>query len=89
MATVRLKIDIAGTVGDEAWRALKPFEHAQAVAFGPEIGGSGACMHPAREPHREGEWQAARVAVPTYLMAQYAVRHYLEQERVLDADIED
>jgi len=88
MATVRLKIDVAGTVGDDAWRGLKPFEHAQAVAYGPEVGGSGPCVHPAAEPHRPGEWRGARVTVATYLLAQYAVRHYLEQDRVLDADIE-
>jgi hypothetical protein len=88
MATVRVKIDIAGTIGDEAWRGLKPFEHAQAVAYGPEVGGSAACSHAPREPHRAGEWRAARVTVATYLLAQYAVRHYLEQDRVLDADIE-
>jgi hypothetical protein len=88
MATVRLKIDVAGTVGDEAWRSLKPFEPVQAVAYGAQQGGSGACRHAPGEPHRVGEWRGARVTVATHLLAQYAVRHYLEQDRVLDADIE-
>jgi hypothetical protein len=88
MATVRVKIDVAGTLGDEAWRRIRPFDQAQAVVYGAEVGGSGACAHSPEEPHRAGEWRVARVTVPTYLLAQYAVRHYLEQDRVLDADIE-
>ena len=50
MSTVRLKIDVAGTIGDKAWREIK---------------------------------------LQTPLLAQYAVSHYLEQERVLDADVID
>lgn len=88
MATVRVKIDIGGTLGDEAWRGLKPFDQAQALVYGAEQGGSGPCAHPDHVPHSAGEWRIARVTVPTYLLAQYAVRHYLEQDRVLDADIE-
>lgn len=88
MATVRVKIDIAGTIGDEAWRGLRPFDQAQSAVYAAEQGGSGPCKHPAGTPHTAGEWRIARVTVATYLLAQYAVRHYLEQDRVLDADIE-
>jgi hypothetical protein len=88
MPIVRLKIDIGGTVGEEAWRALRHFDEAQAAFFGAEFGSSGPCSHPAGTPHPRGEWRGAEVLVPTSLMAQYAVSHYLEQQRVLDADIE-
>jgi hypothetical protein len=32
---------------------------------------------------------SAKIIVANRLLADYAVSHYLEQERVLDADIED
>lgn len=88
MPIVRVKLDVSGTLGDDAWRTLRPFEHAQQMAYGPAVGSSGPCGHPPEEPHRPGEWQAARITVPDHLLAQYAVRHFLEQQRVLDADIE-
>ncbi len=46
MATVRLKIDVSGTIGDEAWRAIPPYEEIQSAAFGPQFGSSGPCKHP-------------------------------------------
>jgi len=88
MASVRLKIDIAGTVGDEAWRRIKHFGEIQGAAFGPEYGSSGDCQHPAGAPHAKGEWRGALIKLPTPLLAQYAVSHYLEQPGVLDADVE-
>jgi hypothetical protein len=88
MAVVRLKIDVAGTAGDEAWRAIKQFDQIQSAAFGPEFGcGGGACHHPTGAPHGKGEWLGAEIRLQTPLLAQYAVSHYLEQPRVLDADV--
>jgi hypothetical protein len=89
MATVRLKIDVSGTVGDEAWRQIPPYEEIQSALFGPQFGSSGPCKHPASAPHPKGEWIGAEVKVATPLLAQYAVSHYLEQDRVLDADVVD
>ena len=89
MSTVRLKIDVSGTVGDEAWRQIKPYEEIQSAAFGPQFGSSGPCKHPPNAPHSKGEWVGAEVKVATPLLAQYAVSHYLEQDRVLDADVVD
>lgn len=89
MSTVRLKIDVSGTLGDEAWRQIKPFDQIQSAKFGPEFGSSGACKHPVNAPHAKGEWIAAEIRLQTPLLAQYAVSHYLEQERVLDADVVD
>ncbi len=87
MPLVRLKIDIAGTTGDEAWRALQHHDEAVQARFGPAVGGT-KCRHEQDVPHRAGEWWAAEIEMSTPLTAQYAVSHYLEQPRVLDADVE-
>jgi hypothetical protein len=87
VAIVRLKLDIAGTRDDEAWRNLKQFDQAESTAFGARFGSSGPCRHPLDAPHVKGEWRGAEIRLPTSLLAQYAVSHYLEQDRVLDADI--
>lgn len=86
MAKVRLKIDVGGTTGDEAWRNLKHFEQFESAEFGQRFGGS-MCRHAAYMPHAKGEWIGAEITVQTPLLAQYAVSHYLEQDRVLDADV--
>jgi hypothetical protein len=87
MSIVRLKIDVSGTTGDEAFRHLKHFDQIQSASFGPRFGSSGACKHPASGPHPKGEWIGAEIRLQTPLLAQYAVSHYLEQDRVLDADV--
>ena len=87
MSLIRLKIDVSGTLGDEAWRNLKQFDQIQSAAFGPEFGSGHPCNHPANVPHGKGEWIGAEVHLQTALLAQYAVAHYLEQDRVLDADV--
>ncbi len=89
MVIVKLKIDVSGTVGDEAWHSLAQFPESQSGAFGPQFGSSGACKHAPHQPHTKGEWMGAEIVVPTSLLAQYAMSHYLEQERVLDVDIEE
>jgi hypothetical protein len=87
MTTVKLKIDVSGTVGDEAWRKLHQFDEIQSAAFGPKFGSSGVCKHALNAPHAKGEWIGAEIKLETPLLAQYAVSHYLEQDRVLDADV--
>jgi len=87
MTIVKLKIDVSGTVGDEAWRNLRQFDEIQSAAFGPRLGSSGACKHAPDQPHAKGEWIGAEIRLETPLLAQYAVSHYLEQDRVLDADV--
>jgi hypothetical protein len=89
MSTVRLKIDVSGTIGDEAWRKLRHFDQIESAAFGPVFGSGGNCKHPADKPHGKGEWIGAEIKLGTPLLAQYAVSHYLEQDRVLDADVVD
>ena len=87
MSTVRLKIDVSGTLGDEAWRGIKQFDQIQSAKFGPRFGSGGTCKHDPATPHPKGEWIGAEIKLQTPLLAQYAVSHYLEQERVLDADV--
>ena len=87
MAIVRLKIDVSGTVGDEAWREIKQFDQIQSADFGPQFGSGGCCNHAPGAPHGKGEWIGAEIRLLTPLLAQYAVSHYLEQDRVMDADV--
>jgi len=100
MSIVRLKIDVSGTVGDEAWREIKQFDQIQSADFGPQFGSGGlSTTHVAtaasavppnearRNPYPKGAWIGAEIRLQTPLLAQYAVSHYLEQERVLDADV--
>ena len=89
MPIVKLKIDVGGTIGHEAWYGIHQFPENQGAFFGPEFGSSGECKHPANNPHPKGEWIGAEVMVATSLLAQYAMSHYLEQDRVLDVDIEE
>ena len=89
MSTVRLKINVSGTVGDEAFRKLNQYEEIQSAQFGPAFGSSGPCKHAPNAPHARGEWIGAEIKVATPLLAQYAVSHYLEQDRVIDADVID
>jgi hypothetical protein len=100
MPIVKLKIDVSGTIGDEAWREIKPFEQIQSAAFGLQFGSGGLSASPvakaasavrpseaSRTPYPKGAWIGAEIKLQTPLLAQYAVSHYLEQERVLDADV--
>jgi hypothetical protein len=87
MTTVKIKIDVSGTMGDEAWRSLQQFEQIKSADFGPQFGSSAACQHPSNTPHLPGEWIGAEIELETPLLAQYAVYHYLKQRRVLDADV--
>jgi hypothetical protein len=87
MALVKLKIDVSGTVGDEAWRKLRQFDEIQSADFGPQFGSGGRCNHALNSAHGKGEWIGAEIRLQTPLLAQYAVSHYLEQDRVLDADV--
>jgi len=87
MPVVRLKIDVSGTVGDAAWRDIQQFEQIQSADFGPQFGSGGRCNHAPDAQHGRGEWIGAEIRLQTPLLAQYAVPHYLKQERVLDADV--
>lgn len=87
MKKLRLQIDISGTMGEAAWRSLSHFPDVRSSRYGPELGSSGPCQHHPQEPHREGEWCGGVLVLDDFL-AEYALPHYLEQARVLDACIE-
>jgi hypothetical protein len=87
MSILRLKIDVSGTTGDKAWRDIKQFDQIKSADFGPQYGSGGRCNHAPDAPHNKGEWIGAEIQLQTPLLAQYAVSFYLEQERVLDADV--
>lgn len=89
MSVLKLKIDVSGTVGDAAWKEIRQFDQIQSADFGPQYGSGGRCNHPPDARHGKGEWVGAEIRLQTPLLAQYAMSHYLEQERVLDADVED
>lgn len=55
MAALRLRIDISGTVGYEAWETIRQFEMIQNAQFGPEYGLGGPCRHSPEEVHPQGE----------------------------------
>ena len=86
---IRIKLDLSGTKGDEAWRSLQHYEEMQEAHYGPAFGSSGRCRHAPEAPHAKREWCGARIVLPTPLLAQYAIRHYLNQPRVLDAEVEE
>ena len=87
MSVLKLKIDVSGTVGDAAWREIQQFDQIQSADFGPQFGSGGRCNHRPDSSHAKGEWIGAEIRLQTPLLAQYAVSYYLEQERVLDADV--
>ncbi len=105
MSTLRLKIDVSGTRGDQAWREINQFDQIQSASFGPQFGSGGIVTGPAATatspastgkmqkasagPYPKGAWIGAEIQLQTPLLAQYAMSHYLEQERVLDADVID
>jgi hypothetical protein len=88
MSKILLKIDVSGTVGDEVWKNLRQYDEIKSASFGPQFGSNGACKHDSSAPHGKGEWIGAVIELQTPLLAQYAMSHYLEQERVMDADVE-
>src|SRR5277367_7197021 len=89
MSVLKLKIDVSGTIGDAAWREINQYDQIQSAEFGPQFGSSGPCRRAQDAPHAKGEWIGAEIKLQTPLLAQYAMSHYLEQERVLDADVEE
>ena len=87
MRKLRLQIDISGTTGNEAWERLHHFSEIHSSRCSPEEGSSGPCLHEPGEPHPAGEWRGAVVILESFL-AEYALPHYLEQARVIDAYID-
>ncbi len=83
MKLVRVKVDIGGTFGAEAWTSLRHFEEVEAYEAVFRL----FCGHAEEEVHGEGEWGEATLTYEDFI-AEYAVAHYLKQPGVLDADVE-
>ena len=66
---------------------LRQFDEIQSAAFGPQFGSSGVCKHPPTCHMQRANGSAQKSSWRLRLLAQYAVSHYLEQDRVLDADV--
>jgi hypothetical protein len=60
MSIVRLKIDVSGTTGDEAWREINQFDQIQSANFGLQFGSGGLSTSPvATKPYPKGAWIGA------------------------------
>jgi len=44
MSIVKLKIDVSGTIADEAWREIKQFDQIQSADFGPNSAAAAAAI---------------------------------------------
>ena len=88
MPSVRLQIDVSGTRGEEVWRKLRHFELAESSCVDSQPEAIHAFNHSTGAVHSDGECIIGAIQVETALLAQYAVAHYLEQDRVLDADVD-
>jgi len=83
MKLVRVKVDVSGTWGSQAWAALSHFQEVEPLEAVFRL----FCGHSDGEPHEEGEWGEATLAFEDFV-AEYAVAHYLKQPGVIDADVE-
>src|SRR5215469_10781300 len=88
MSTVKLKIDVSGTVGDSVWRNLRHFDQEKSASFEYHSANGGACKHSAHPPHGKKGIYVCKDTVEAPSLGQKGVAHYLEQERVVDADVE-
>ena len=83
MRVVRVKVDIGGTRGEEAWAAIHRFEEVEPREEVFRL----FCGHGAGQIHHPGEWGEATLQFEDFI-AEYAVAHYLKQPGVIDADVE-
>jgi len=83
MKLVRVKVDIGGTRGNQAWTGMRHFEEVEPC----EAAFRRFCGHDGEEQHSPGEWGEATLKFEDFI-AEYALAHYLKQARVMDGDIE-
>jgi hypothetical protein len=83
MKLVRVKVAIGGTLGLQAWRALRHFEELEPRQEVFRL----FCGHGEDELHAAGEWGEATLTYEDFI-AEYAVAHYLQQPGVIDADVD-
>jgi hypothetical protein len=83
MKLVRVKLDIGGTFGDEAWAKIRRFEEVEPRSEVFRL----FCGHDKTQMHTPGEWGEVTLRFEDFI-AEYAVAFYLKQKGVIDADVE-
>lgn len=83
MKILRVKVDIGGTRGDQAWTGMAHFEEVEPQEAVFRL----FCGHAPDQTHPPGEWGEASLKFEDFI-AEYAIAHYLKQDRVLDANID-
>ncbi len=83
MKLVRVKVDVAGTSGEQAWIEMRRFEEVEPRGEVFRL----FCGHGAGDVHGAGEWGEATLEFEDFI-AEYAVAHYTRQERVVDVEVE-
>ena len=86
MKKLWLEMDVAGTLGDDAWIDM---EQPKGFMEGGVLTDKKApCDHPVEQPHSEGEWREVWARIED-IHVEDAVLFYKEKERVLAVEIED
>ena len=83
MKLVRVKVDVAGTHGEQAWLEMRRFEEVEPRSEVFRL----FCGHECQDRHTAGEWGEATLEFEDFI-AEYAVAHYVKQERVIDVEVE-
>ena len=83
MKLLRVKVDVSGTKGDDAWTQMKHFDEVPPRSELFRL----FCGHGPDEVHTRGEWGEATLRFEDFI-AEYAIAHYLKQPGVIDANIE-
>lgn len=86
MKKIWLEIDVAGTLGEDAWVDME--QPKGFVEGGVVHDKTSPCAHSVEMPHPEGEWREVWAQIED-LHAEDAIRFYKEQERVLAVETED
>ncbi len=83
MKLLRVKVDVGGTRGEEAWTGMRQFEEVEPREEVFRL----FCGHDAGQRHPPGEWGEATLKFEDFI-AEYALAHYMKQPRVLDVTSE-
>jgi hypothetical protein len=67
MPTLKLMIDVSGSIGEEAWHNLRHFDLGESSSFDFRSRGGSRCKHPVSAPHLEGKCIGAAIHLETML----------------------
>ena len=74
MKLVRVKVDIGGTYGPEAWTSMRHFEEVETREEVFRL----FCGHEPHQLHDPGEWGEATLKFEEFI-AEYALAHFMKQ----------